>query len=420
VTRVAVIGAGWAGIAAAVHAAQRGHAVVLFETARQLGGRARTVQQGEERLDNGQHILIGAYTETLALMATVGVDPATVLLRRPLALTAPDGRGLRLSPGAPIPSFVRGVLAQRGWPLAHRLALLRHAAGWALRGFACDPGLTVAALCHDLPASVRQELIDPLCVAALNTPAPDASAAVFLRVLRDALFSGAGSADLLLPTRPLGELLPDAAGDWLRAKGAQVRVATRVQALQLQGRQWAVNGEPFDRVVLACSAGEAARLAGPYAPEWSAQAQALRYEPIITVVVDWPGTRLPEPMLALAGEPAQFVFDHGVLGGGPGRLVFAVSGAQRWVDAGLDATAQATLRQASGQLGACGGSAAPVVVSTMAERRATFRCSPGLQRPGMQVVDGLLCAGDFVDGPYPATLEGAVRSGRNAALAIGP
>jgi squalene-associated FAD-dependent desaturase len=418
VTTVAVIGAGWAGIAAAVHTAQRGHAVVLFEMARQLGGRARTVEQGGARLDNGQHILIGAYTQTLALMAAVGVDPSQVLLRRPLALTTPDGRGLRLPPGAPIPAFVCGVLAQRGWPLSDRLSLLRHATAWSLRGFVCDPMATVAVLCRGLPASVRRELIEPLCVAALNTPARDASAQIFLRVLRDALFSGAGSADLLLPTRPLGELLPDAAGAWLQARGAQVRLASRVQTLHAEARQWRVDDEPFGRVVLACSAVEAARLAGPHAPGWSARAQALRYEPIISVVVDWQGTRLPAPMLALSGEPAQFVFDQGALGGVSGRLVFAISGAQRWVDAGLDATAQATLGQARDQLAAFAGSVPPVVVSTMAERRATFRCSPGLERPGMLVADRLLAAGDYVDGPYPATLEGAVLSGRSAALAI--
>jgi squalene-associated FAD-dependent desaturase len=419
VKRVAVIGAGWAGLSAAVHAAQRGHAVTLFEMAARPGGRARTVEQGAERLDNGQHILIGAYTETLSLMSTVGVDLGAVLMRLPLALTLPDGGGLRLPRGAPIPAFLRGVLAQQGWPLGQRLSLLLHAAAWSLRGFRCEPGLTVEALCRSLPVRVRQELIDPLCVAALNTPAQEASAAVFLRVLRDALFSGPGSADLLLPRRRLGDLLPAAAGQWLRAQGAEVRLATRVQALRPDDGRLVVEGDRFDEVVIACTAVEAARLTKAHAPHWSAQAQSLQYEPIISVVLDWAGARLPAPMVALSGGPAQFVFDQGALGGTPGRWVFVVSGAQPWVDAGLEATAQATLQQARAQLDRSIGLAAPVLVSTMAERRATFRCTPGLQRPPMRVAPGLLAAGDYVDGPYPATLEGAVRSGRNAAIALG-
>jgi squalene-associated FAD-dependent desaturase len=419
VKRVAVIGAGWAGLATAVHATQRGHAVTLFEMAAQLGGRARTVEQGAERLDTGQHILIGAYTETLSLMTTVGVDLSAVLERLPLALIQPDGGGLRLPRGAPIPAFLRGVLAHQSWPLGQRLSLLFHAAAWSLRGFRCDPALTVEALCRSLPARVRQELIDPLCVAALNTPAQEASAAVFLRVLRDALFSGPGSADLLLPRRRLGDLLPAAAADWLRAHGAEVRLATRVQALRPDDGRWVVDGDRFDEIVIACTAVEAARLTKAHAPDWSAQAQSLRYEPIISVVLDWADERLPAPMVALSGGPAQFVFDQGALSGTPGRWVFVVSGAQPWVDAGLEATAQATLQQARAQLDRSIGHATPVLVSTMAERRATFRCTPGLQRPPMRVAPGLLAAGDYIDGPYPATLEGAVCSGRNAAIALG-
>jgi hydroxysqualene dehydroxylase len=419
VRRIAVIGAGWAGLSAAVHATAGGHEVALFEMSPHLGGRARTVQQGDEQFDNGQHILIGAYTETLAMMSTVGVDVGAVLQRLPLSLIQANGNGLRLPRGSPVIAFARAVLAHRGWPLQHRAALLARAAAWSLRGFRCPPALSVATLCERLPARVRHELIDPLCVAALNTPAEQASASVFLRVLRDALFSGPGSADLLLPLRPLGDLLPAAAQRWLGQHGCAVRQATRTRSLRPDGGSgWWVDDERFDAVVVACSAVEAARLVRGHAPGWSAQAAALCYEPIVTAVVDVAGRRLPAPMVALTAGPAQFVFDHGRLGGRTGRWVFVISGAQPWVDAGLDATAQAILRQARGELGASLGAATPTVVSTMAERRATFRCTPGLQRPPMRVLPGLLAAGDYVDGPYPATLEGAVRSGRNAALAL--
>jgi squalene-associated FAD-dependent desaturase len=419
--KLAVIGGGWAGLAAAIEGVQRGWAVTLFEMAPQLGGRARGVHSGGAELDNGQHILIGAYTETLRLMRTVGVDTEAALLRTPLCLTTPDGRGLRLPPGPPTFAFLRGVLARRGWSLGDRLALLAVAARWSLHGFRCDAGLSVAALTAGLPQPVREALIDPLCVAAMNTPADEASARVFLRVLRDALFSGSGSADLLLPRASLSELLPRPAAVWLERAGARLRLAHRVETLAAADASWAVDGEPFARVVLAASATEAARLVRPIALDWAAAASGLRYEPIITLYLRSAGTRLPEPMLVLASgddAPAQFVFDRGQLvsGSEPGLLAFVVSGAQTWVDRGQEATLQATQRQATTALAAhLRGPLQSLAV--LSERRATFRCTPGLVRPPRAIAPGLHAAGDSIDGPYPATLEGAVRSGLEAVRA---
>lgn len=419
--RVAVVGAGWAGLAAAVRAVQAGHRVTLLEMAARPGGRARSVPAEGSTLDNGQHILIGAYVRTLALMRTVGVDPQTVLHRSPLTLLYPDGRGLRMPPGPPSLTFGIAVLRCRGWGWRDRVALLRAAAGWALGGFRCDPAWTVERLARGLPPAVRELLIDPLCVAALNTPAPQASAQVMLRVLRDALFSGPGSADLLLPRRPLGELLPEAATRWLVARGAQVLTGRRVGTVVPDGAGWRVDDAPFDRVVLACTAAEASRLASGLAPAWSRIAGALGYEPIVTVYLRCEGARLPVPMTALAegaDAPAQYAFDHGALGGAPGVFAFVVSGARRWVDQGLDATGVAVLRQARAAFPPGTWPVQPTIERVLSEKRATFRCTPGLQRPPAMLAAGLLAAGDYVDGPYPATLEGAVRAGEQAAAAL--
>jgi len=126
-------------------------------------------------------------------------------------------------------------------------------------------------------------------------------------------------------------------------------------------------------------------------------------------------------MLALregAHSPAQFVFDRGQLGGPDGLLAFVVSGARDWVDQGSVATEQAVLGQARAVLGPY--LRGPLhIVGTLTEKRATFRCTPNLQRAAMQIAPGLLAAGDHVAGPYPATLEGAVRSGLAAARWIG-
>jgi squalene-associated FAD-dependent desaturase len=413
-------------MAAAVAATQAGHQVTVFEAARTVGGRARGLEghlpDGRRvPLDNGQHILIGAYTETLRLMQLVGVDTQAVLQRLPLTLKFPDGAGLQL-PRLPVPlDVLAGILRNSGWPLPERLGLLRAALGWKLRGFECQAQLSVADLCRKLGPHVMQELIEPLCVSALNTPAHQASAQVFLRVLRDALFGVAGGSQLLLPRIDLSALFPLAAARWLAQQGASVQTGTRITTLQSGDGRWWLDGEGFDRVLLACPSTEAARLVAGAAsalPEpaplhaWTAQAAALHFEAITTVYAWAAHARLPTPMLALRHDPrhpAQFVFDRGQLDGSTGLLAFVVSASQ-----GERETLQAqVLQQARSQLGL---ELQPVL--TVIEKRATFACTPKLQRPPQAIAPGLLACGDYVEGPYPATLEGAVRAGLAAAQAL--
>ncbi|MDT8998551.1 hydroxysqualene dehydroxylase HpnE [Paucibacter sp. APW11] len=421
--RLAIVGGGWAGVAAALRGLEAGAEVHLFEMAGQLGGRARSLsvsQADEPRLDNGQHIMIGAYTHSLALMRSLGLKPEDLLLRRPLQLRYPDRAGLHLPPGAALPAFVRAVLALRHWRWRDRLALLAASSLWALRGFRCAPDISVAQLCAGLPPPVMQELIAPLCVAALNTPAEAASASVFLRVLHDALFSGPGSADLLLPRRPLSELLAEPAQRQLLAAGATLHLNHTVRQLDRKGQGWSVDGEHFDAVLLACSSRSAADLARAHAPAWAERCAALQFQPIITVYLRSPGSRLAAPMLAL-GEgpeaPAQFVFDLGQLGHAPELFAFVVSGAAPWVERGLPATAEACIAQASDQLH---WASPPTLLRALAEKRATFACTPGLQRPASSIAERLAAAGDYIAGPYPATLEGAVRSGEEALALLRP
>ncbi len=425
--QVAVVGAGWAGCAAAVEAARLGHRVLLLEAARQAGGRARRVDIGHAGrtwpLDNGQHILIGAYTQTLSLMRALGVPPETHLLRLPLNLRTPDGQGLALPPGwPPRLGVLVGVLTARGWDWRDKLSLLRKALAWQAAGFVCAPSLSVAELCQGLRPAVLRDLVQPLCVSALNTPAERASATVFLRVLQDALFAQAGGSDLLLPAADLSALLPDAALAWLSGLGHEHRLGERVTSLERGPAGWtlhtAAGCHAADAVVLACPPGEAARLLSPLAGSgpWVKSAQSLAHEAIATVYVHAPGVRLPQPMLALRegpGAPAQFVFDRGWLGGPAGLLAFVVSactGSREDIE-------RAVLRQAGEQLHLA--QAQPL--ATVVEKRATFACTPGLQRPGRQplAADATLQAcGDHIAGPYPATLEGAVQSGLAAAQAL--
>lgn len=444
--QLAVVGAGWAGMAAAVEAASHGAEVTVFESTRTLGGRARALAvplRDDEPLllDNGQHILIGAYTETLGLMQRVGVDLSTAFVTLPLALPQVDGAGLRTPEWAtrwPAPlDALAAIATTRGWRWRDRLALVGASLRWQRRGFACDPQLTVADLCARLPARVMQDLIEPLCVSALNTPVADASAAVFLRVLRDALFgqgaAGFSGSSLLLPRADLSQLFPDAAARWLLHGGStRLRIGTRVSTLRPLGAQWMLGHEggeeAFDRVIWATAASPAEKAirqaadacdeaTEPVLKNWARCARALPFTAITTVYAHAPGARLPSPMLALRAEPdaqtapAQFVFDRGQLQpdnpAAQGLFAFVVSAS------GLDRDElqASVLEQGRRQL------ALPTLqaVQTVVEKRATFACTPGLVRPSQAIAPGLWAAGDYVEGPYPATLEGAVRSGLAAA-----
>ncbi|MBE0474986.1 hydroxysqualene dehydroxylase HpnE [Rhodoferax sp.] len=423
--KVAIIGAGWAGMAAAVKATQAGHQVSVFEAAHALGGRARVVTSSTTqtlpdgtplRLDNGQHILIGAYTDTLALLRLVGIAPEDALLDLPMTLQFPDGLGLKFAAWPTPLDALGGILQARGWSAGDKWALLRAALGWKRQEFSCADTLSVADLCRSLAPRIKAELIEPLCVSALNTPPAQASAQVFLRVMRDALFGVPGGSRLLLPQVDLSALFPDAAASWVLERGGQLRLGQRVQSLQTHGQRWLVQQELFDTVLLATSAAHAAQVISASAQDaprsipdtmqhWLDTTHALQHEAIATVYAWAPQASLPQAMLALrsnAQQPAQFVFDRGQLGGPKGLLAFVVSAAR-----GERTHLQAlVLAQAQAQLGL-----ALQPVQTLVEKRATFACTPGLQRPPIAIAPGLLACGDYVAGPYPATLEGAVRSG---------
>ena len=416
--KTAIVGAGWAGLAAAVRAVQLGHEVTLFEMASTLGGRARTVQTHGQLRDNGQHILIGAYRHTLDLMRDLGVDIEKALHRTPLCLVEPRGSGLTLKSTSSPASFAMAVLRHDSWKWSSRLALLHRGALWALSGFQCDERVSVKDLASCLPQEVQEGLVDPLCVAALNTPPARASARVFLRVLRDALLTGRGSADLLLPSRPLGDLLPLPAQDWFTRHKVKVKLRQRVATLERKGRAWELCGDCFEAVILACSAGEAARLARAHNPNWFHLASKIPHEAITTVYLHCVGARLKAPMTFLPKGPAQFAFDLNAMGHPAGGFAFVISAANEFGNLGRDQLAQLVLQQARDQFPTHTWPGSPKVEAILTEHRATFRCEPGLVRPSAQVAGNLWAAGDYVDGPYPATLEGAVRSGRYAAEAL--
>ncbi|MEY4447738.1 MAG: hypothetical protein RLZZ433_753 [Pseudomonadota bacterium] len=426
--KIAVIGAGWAGLAAAITAVQAGHQVTLFEASRHWGGRARSLpltHNGRSTsLDNGQHILIGAYQQTLALMQTVGVDLEVALWRMPLNLKDPQGQGLSL-PSLPFPfNLLWGIARAKGWRNADKWSLLKTAVRWQGMQFMCDDTATVQDICQGLSPRIWQDLIEPLCVSALNTPAHQASGRVFLRVLKDAVFGPPGSADLLLPRQDLGALFPQAAVTWLEAHGAICKLGHRIESLNANDAQtttWHISDSKFDHVIVATPAWEASHLLAPIDPDWAKTASALMHEAIATVYVQAPEHfKLPQPMLSLqsnATAPAQFVFDRGQMmltQNTPGLMAFVISASQdgkATLERKIIQQAQDLFRTLRFEVQ---GAEDFSIVQTVIEKRATFACVPQLARPNGKPSKGVSVCGDYVAGAYPATLEGAVLSGCEA------
>jgi len=401
--RIAVIGAGWAGLAAAVELTAAGRAVTLFEAGRVPGGRARRVDIDGRALDNGQHILLGAYRDTLALMEQIGADPADRLERRPL--TVVDNAGFRLAlPRLPAPlNLAWGLLTAHGPSLPEKLATARWMERLKAAAFRLPQDLTVA---HWLDAAgqtgrLRRHLWEPLCLAALNTPAERASAQVFANVLRDSLGSPRrADTDLLLPRSDLGDLLPAPASAWLTARGAELRYGHRVRLLECRSDGIRLDGEDFAAALVAVAPHHAGSLHPALAVSFAA-------EPIATAYLQYsPETRLPQPLHALSGGLGQWVVDRG-----NGLLAGIQSGHGPW-----EALSDKELCQALGRELNLPGK--PAWSRVVREKRATLSCRPGLVRPGPATgLPRLWRAGDYAWADYPSTLEGAVRSGRAAARA---
>lgn len=437
--RVAVAGGGWAGCAAAVELARQGCQVTLFEAARSLGGRARGVEVRGLALDNGQHILLGAYKESLRMMARVGVDQQSAFLRLPVQMRYPDGGGGMdfVAPRLPAPlHLVVALLRAKGLDRADKLALARFRSAGRWMGWQLNDDCTVTEVLERFDQTERlvRLLWRPLCIAALNTPPERASANVFLAVLRDSLgASRRAASDMLLPRLAMGALFPEPAGAWLERQGHAVRLGVKVASIQRDGDAWLLTpgvdarGERFDAVVLATPAPVSAALlaALPDAAPVAGQLDAMSHEPIATCYLQYAaGTRLELPFHALLDDPAadrwgQFVFDRAHLDPSQdGLLAVVVSAAGDAANLPREQLAAAIAAQLAQDFGRP-ELAAPAWTQLITEKRATFACTPGLARPGnVTPLPGLVLAGDYTASDYPATLETAVRSGQAAATAI--
>lgn len=413
---VAVIGGGWAGCTAALTLAEAGVAVTLYEAGRVLGGRARTVRLENEPLDNGQHILLGAYSQTLQLIDRLRpVAAPEGLWRLPLTLDQPPDFSLSC-PRLPAPlHLLAALLGAKGLSWGEKLT----AAHWAHRllnnTHCADDNLTVAQLTSGQPEKLNRLLWHPLCVSALNTPPETASARVFRDVIH-AAFSGRNQqSDLLLPRRDLTALLPAPAAARVTELGGTVCLNCRVTALEAERHAIMLgtcNGKTaYSHVIIAVAPQHLATLAASV-PELTPMLRgvaAYRYHPIATGYVQYdPAFRLSKPLFALSAGPAQFAFDRGQSHAQTGLLAFVASAAEKLPSDWLDL--------AEGQLRRFTDTGNARWRRRIIEKQATYACVPDMARPTVSTAHPrILLAGDYIAGPYPATLESATRSGVQSA-----
>jgi squalene-associated FAD-dependent desaturase len=435
---VAIIGAGYAGMACAVELADAGCHVEVFEASRTLGGRARAVTLDGMTVDNGMHLIIGAYRETLRLMQKVDAlqggraedalmkplrsrtvkqktlpsplriravaDGETVFLRRSLRLEFPGHFGLAAA-YLPAPLHLAWALLTAGGLTWHeKFAAMRFMRALEKCHFRLPRDITAKQLIATQPATLRRFLWEPLCLAALNTPVAEASAQVFLNVLRDSLAADRAAADLLLSTVNLSDLFPEPAARFVEAHGGTVHRSRRIGALDELAH--------FDHRVIAVAPQHLAALAADIAARYP-----FDWQPIATIYLRYPeAVGLNFPLLGMSGRHGQWVFDRGHLTGQPGLLAVVISGNGAWQSLAHDQLANAVHGELAQLLP---NLPAPLQHGVIVDKRATFACVPNLARPATATADPTLwLAGDYIAGDYPATLEGAVRSGIAAAREI--
>jgi squalene-associated FAD-dependent desaturase len=427
---VAVIGGGWAGCAAAATLAAAGANVTLFEAAAELGGRGRRVRLeldgAPHTVDNGQHLMVGAYTAIAEVLSSVGVDIADAVERRPFELAYPDGFRLRAS-RLPAPWHLATALLQaKGLPWSDRLAMTRFlrnlkAAAWHVgRDRSVITWLAEQGQSERLVARVWR----PLGVAALNTPLHEASAQLFANVLRDSLGADSAASMLWLPRSDLSALLPEAVERFILARGGTVLRGTRVEAVHPDGAGFRLDalGSPVDAVVFAAPPTQLGPVAAALAARLATELDAIgrfAYEPICTVYLKYDAAvSVPGGFAALLDDPArkaygQWVFDRGAFDpANRGVLAVVVSASGAHDDEPLASLCDAVARQLTRDLGL----PAPRAARAIVEKRATLAARPGLLRPRhVTAVARFMLAGDWTHSEYPSTLESAVRSGVAAA-----
>jgi squalene-associated FAD-dependent desaturase len=429
---VVVVGGGLAGITAALACADAGREVTLLEARPWLGGLTSSFRRGDLTIDNGQHVFLRCCTAYRALLDRLGVADRVFLQPRldiPV-LSTRDGRAARLRRvDAPAPLHLApALLRYRPLHIGQRVKAAR--AALALRGVdrATTDQSTFGAWLRDHGQDERTvaALWDLVGTATLNARAEQVSLALAAMVFQVGLLGAPDAADVGWSAVPLGQLHGAAARAALDAAGARVVTGTKVTELSSWGGRWRVVAGTVahraDQVILATppTTTEALLPAGAlnHAPGWS---QRLGTSPIVNVHVVLDGPVLDEPFLALLDSPLQWVFDRtGPAGLSRGQyLAASISAADDYIDVPVGALRDLLLPEFMRALPRM-REVEVLDFFVTRERAATFRPAPGtavLRPPASTAAPGLYLAGAWTATGWPATMEGAVRSGASAGAA---
>ncbi len=444
--RVVVVGGGLAGITAAIQLRDVGLDVTLLESRPRLGGAATSYARAGLMIDNGQHVFLRCCTSYQELLSRLGMtDSVAIQDRFDVTVLGPDGPARLRRSALPSPLHLAGaLLGYRLLPLADRLRVGR--AALAFRGAdPASPALDREPLGDWLAArgqreQARRRLWDLFIVSALNIDGDQASAALAAKVIKTALLERSDAADIGIATVPLGRLHAEATADLLGRLGAKVCLGARATAVESQpGGGFLVRlgrGEigaaaddaadpgtgaivPADGVVLAVPAGQAARLAATAGAAGARTWAGLGHSPIVNVHVRYDRPVMSLPFAAAVDSPVQWVFDKTRQAGVPDGqyLAVSVSAADDLVEAPTAAIREVFEPELARLFPAAAAAGIRDFFVTR-ERRATFRQGPGsgALRPGAGTsVPGLVLAGAWTATGWPDTMEGAVRSGQNAA-----
>ena len=399
--KVAVVGGGLAGLSAALDLVDAGHEVTVYEARPTLGGAVQTLPRREgdpePPPDNGQHIALGCFTEYLRFLDRIGEGGS--VRRLPLELPVIDERGRT----ATITPSASALLRYSHLSLGERLRLLKALVRWDDKPRAATFGDEL----RDRSQSSRavDRFWDVFIRPALNLRADEASSEAGLFTVRTALLGKRSDSDLVLPTRPLGEMHGEAAGRALEAAGATVVTGTRVESLEELGA---------GAVVVALPPGESARLLGE--PE-----SQLEDSPIVSVHLLFDRAIMRTPMAALLDSPAHWIFDRGLLTGHEperGQYLTVVSSGAPELEA---LRGRELVDLVAGAVTERLGPAGLVWSRVSREPAATIAVRPGSEahRPGPETGrPNVTRAGAWTGTGWPATMEGAVRSGLAAARAL--
>jgi len=418
---VIIVGGGWSGLSAAVDLLNNGFQVTLFESAKQLGGRARCVAFNNHRVDNGQHLLLGAYEKTLSVLTTCGVNLDSVLLREKLNLLVIDKnkQTFNLSPSmlpAPLNVFI-SFLTLKNITLNARLKTCWFLIKLQLTRFSLKHDISVKKLLQHQPKQIIQQFWEPLCLAALNTSIKEASAQIFLNVLKDSFTKSSDASDLLIPKVDLANLFVHPAMQYIDQHGGNIMLGKKIVSVSKHLTLPSVidadgNTYSADHLVLANSPSSTLSLLKNSCLLETSQRllSQLEFEPICTVYLQYPSNiSLPEPMVGLSNCTGQWIFDRSLCQqNGLMAVVISASGKHMQLD-------KMTLAQIiSDELSELFGWPDAEQTLVIREKRATFKSSININRcrPDNQTSDeNIWLCGDYTASRYPATLEAAVQSG---------